>query len=228
MSFSNIKFMLSLFLNNMFFNQHSQIYQHKSMKRILFVYMLICLSAVFGFSHYSLGSNDNNVEAVIDSIDRKEVLKENLKNDLTSEVSKYILGNSKHRDTLFVTKISKHIVNRALDNHIDICFILAQGHLETCFGSYGMGKSKKSIFGVQKTHNSYTECIDYYVYLLRKSYLVNKTEKQLMNNYVNKHGYRYAEDKQYEYKLKNFYSKVNKSTSISELQSKYINLSIEA
>ena len=48
-----------------------------------------------------------------------------------------------------------------------------------------------------------------------------------MNNYVNKNGYRYAGDKKYELKLKNFYSKVNKSTSISELQHKYTNLNFK-
>ena len=198
------------------------------MKHLL-IYMLICLSALFSFGYCSsiCSSKSSNYETVIDSIDKKEILKENLKNDLTNEVSTYILNNSRHTDTLFVTEISEHIVNRALDNHIDICFILAQGHLETCFGSYGIGKSKKSIFGVYKHYNSYIECIDYYVYLLRNNYLVNKTEMQLMNNYVNKHGYRYAEDKKYEHRLKNCYSKVNKSTSISELQSKYIDLNDE-
>lgn len=195
----------------------------------LVIYMLICLSALFSFGYCSsiCSSKSSNYEIVIDSIDKKEILKENLKNDLTNEVSTYILDNSRHTDTSFVTEISEHIVNRALDNHIDICFILAQGHLETGFGSYGIGKSKKSIFGVYKHYNSYTECIDYYVYLLRSNYLANKTESQLMNNYVNKNGYRYAEDKKYEHKLKNYYSKVNKSTSISELQSKYINLNTE-
>ena len=195
----------------------------------LVIYMLICLSALFSFGYCSsiCSSKSSNYEIVIDSIDKKEILKENLKNDLTNEVSTYILDNSRHTDTSFVTEISEHIVNRALDNHIDICFILAQGHLETSFGSYGIGKSKKSIFGVYKHYNSYTECIDYYVYLLRSNYLVNKTETQLMNNYVNKNGYRYAEDKKYEHKLKNYYSKVNKSTSISELQSKYTYLNAE-
>ena len=192
----------------------------------LVIYMLICLSALFNFGYCSsiCFSKNNNSEIAINSINKKEILKENLKNDLTKEVSMYILDNSKHTDLSFVRIISKHIVNRALDNHIDICFILAQGHLETGFGSYGIGKSKKSIFGVYKHYNSYIECIDYYIYLLRSSYLVNKTEKQLMNNYVNKNGYRYAGDKKYELKLKNFYSKVNKSTSILELQHKYTNL----
>lgn len=200
------------------------------MKHFL-ICMLVCLSALFGFCYYSFAccSKSTNHVAIIDSIDRKEILKENLqenlKSDLVKEVRTYILNNSKHTDLSFVTEISEHIVNRALDNRIDICFILAQGHFETAFGSHGIGrsKSKKSIFGVYKHHKTYKECIDYYIYLLRSNYLVNKTEKQLMNNFVNKNGYRYAEDRNYEYKLKNYYNKVNKSTSISELQSKYTN-----
>lgn len=203
----------------------------KIMKHLL-ICMLVCLPALLSFCYYSSVCciKNTNHEALIDSINKKENLEENLKNDLkkdlTEEVRTYILDNSKHTDLSFVTEISEHIVNRALDNHIDICFILAQGHLETAFGSYGIGKSKKSIFGVYKHHRNYKECIDYYICLLRSSYLVNKTEKQLMNNYVNKNGYRYAEDKKYEYKLKNYYRKVNKSTSISELQQKYTNLRV--
>lgn len=202
------------------------------MKHLL-ICMLVCLPALLSFCYYSSVCciKNTNHEALIDSISKKENLEENLKNDLkkdlTEEVRTYILDNSKHTDLLFVTEISEHIVNRALDNHIDICFILAQGHLETHFGSYGIGKSRKSIFGVYKYYGSYTECIDYYINLLSRSYLVNKTEKQLMENYVNKSGYRYAGDKQYEYKLKNFYYKVNKSTSISMLQKKYKNLNTE-
>lgn len=199
------------------------------MKRLI-IYVLICLSALFGFCYYSSTCCSKNIntetKTIIDSINKKEILKENLKNDLAKEVRTYILDNSKHTDVSFVTEISDHIVNRALDNRIDICFILAQGHLETAFGSFGIGKSKKSIFGVYKNHKTYIECIDYYICLLRDSYLVNKTEKQLMNNFINKNGYRYAEDEKYEYKLKNYYLKVNKSTSISELQNKYTNLII--
>ena len=202
----------------------------ENMKHFI-ICLLVCLSALFGFGYfnysYICSTENNNREIAIDSINKEELLKKNLKNDLINEVRTYISNNSKHQDTLLVIEISEHIVNRALDNHIDICFILAQGHLETSFGSYGIGKSKKSIFGVYKNYDSYTECIDYYIHLLRRSYLVNKTEKQLMNNYVNHSGYRYAEDENYEHKLKNYYSKINKSTSILELQYKYINENIQ-
>ena len=57
---------------------------------------------------------------------------------------------------------------------------------------------------------------------------LNHEQKKLMVTLsCQKNGYRYAEDKKYEHKLKNYYSKVNKSTSISELQSKYTYLNAE-
>ena len=67
----------------------------------LVIYVLICLSALFSFGNCSsiCSSKSSNYETVIDSIDKKELLKENLKNDLTNEVSTYILDNSKNKDT---------------------------------------------------------------------------------------------------------------------------------
>lgn len=181
---------------------------------------LICLSAMLCLS-YSPSKTNNSSEIVIGSISEQENLKENLKVDLINEVKSYISSNSKHSDESLIVEISEQIVNKALDNHIDICFILAQGHIETAFGSYGIGKSKKSIFGVYKNYSSYTDCIDFYINLLRKHYLVNKSEQDLMNNYVSKQGYRYAENLSYEHTLKKCYNKIKTSTSIFKIQEKY-------
>lgn len=182
--------------------------------------VLICLSAMLCLS-YSPSEMNNSSAIIIDSISEQENLKENLKVDLIKEVKSYISSNSKHSDESLIVEISEQIVNKALDNHIDICFILAQGHIETAFGSYGIGKSKKSIFGVYKNYNSYTDCIDFYVNLLRKHYLVNKSEQDLMNNYISKQGYRYAENLSYERTLKKCYNKIKTSTSIFKIQEKY-------
>lgn len=184
--------------------------------------VLICLSAMLCLSYLpSEPDNLSKSEILIDSINKQEILKENLKINLTEEVKNYISNNSKHSDESLITEISEQIVNKALDNHIDICFILAQGHIETAFGSYGIGKSKKSIFGVYKNYSSYTDCIDFYINLLRKHYLVNKSEQDLMNNYVSKQGYRYAENLSYERTLKKCYNRIKTSTSIFKIQEKY-------
>ena len=121
-------------------NQIFAILNYRTLKFINIVNMkhfiiclLVCLSALLGFGYfnysYICSTENNNREIAIDSINKEELLKENLKNDLINEVRTYISNNSKHQDTLLVIEISEHIVNRALDNHIDICFILAQGQL---------------------------------------------------------------------------------------------------
>lgn len=185
------------------------------------IYILVCLSIMLNCDSYSYSNvrSCNNYKKIENY--NQENLQSNLKSNLVEEVKAYISTNSKHTNPVIISEISESIVKLALDNHIDICFILAQGHVETHFGSYGIGKSKKSIFGVYKRYNSYSECIEHYVTILRRSYLVNKTEQQLLNNYVNSSGYRYAGNINYEFHLKKCYSRINKITTISKLQKEY-------
>ena len=42
--------------------------------------------------------------------------------------------------------IAKNIIYKALENNIDICFILAQGTIETNLGTNGIGRTKKSLW----------------------------------------------------------------------------------
>ena len=80
--------------------------------------------------------------------------------DYISQVSKI---NSTERN-----EIAKTIINIALENDIDICFILAQGTIETHLGTTGIGRTRKSIFGVYKTYPSYEACINDYARILKK------------------------------------------------------------
>ena len=108
--------------------------------------------------------------------------------------------------------IAKTICDIALENDIDICFILAQGTIETHLGTTGIGKSRHSIFGVYRTYKDYDECINAYAKLLKKSYLTKgHTEKDLMQRYVTTGGARYAGDTLYEQRLTNTYKGICKS-----------------
>lgn len=110
--------------------------------------------------------------------------------------------------------IAKEICKVALENDIDICFILAQGTIETQLGSVGIGraKSRHSIFGVYTTYKDYKDCIQSYAKLLKKSYLTHgRTEKDLMHRYVTTKGARYAADRNYERKLTKAYYDIIKS-----------------
>lgn len=131
--------------------------------------------------------------------------------DYVSQVSKRSCTERK--------EIAKTIVDIALENDIDICFILAQGTIETHLGTTGMGRTRKSIFGVRKTYRSYEHCIDSYAKLLKKSYLIKgRTEYDLMKRYVNISGSRYAGDLKYERRLKEKYYEILNTTKIYDLQ----------
>lgn len=135
--------------------------------------------------------------------------------DYVSQVSK---RNSTER-----TEIAKTIIDIALDNDIDICFILAQGTIETHLGTAGIGRptSRKSIFGVYRTYKSYEDCINDYAKILKKSYLTRgRTEVDLMKNYVTTGGARYAGNPNYEYELKKKYLEIRKTTNLHDLQVK--------
>lgn len=123
--------------------------------------------------------------------------------------------------------IANTICNVALENDIDICFILAQGTIETHLGTTGIGKSRHSIFGVYRTYKDYETCIIAYAALLKKSYLTKgRTEKDLMRRYVTTCGGRYAEDRQYEQRLRTRYQEILRSHgSLLNIQKKIKELS---
>lgn len=120
--------------------------------------------------------------------------------------------------------LSHSIVDNALKHNIDICFMLAQSKIETNYGKTGIGKRKNSIFGiVSKRYNDFTESIKDYCEVLTRNYLVNgKTEMHLLSDFVNKHGDRYAESKEYEVHLCSEYNKIRSSSKIHKLQNDII------
>ena len=131
--------------------------------------------------------------------------------DYISQVSK---RNSTERND-----IAKTIINIALENDIDICFILAQGTIETHLGTTGIGRTRKSIFGVYKTYPSYETCINDYARILKKWYLTRgRNEHDLMKHYVTTGGARYAGNPNYETELKKKYLEIKKNTNLHDLQ----------
>ena len=131
--------------------------------------------------------------------------------DYISQVSK---RNSTERN-----EIAKTIINIALENDIDICFILAQGTIETHLGTTGIGRTRKSIFGVYKTYPSYETCINDYAIILKKWYLTRgRNEHDLMKHYVTTGGARYARNLSYEAELKKKYLEIKRKTNLHDLQ----------
>ena len=124
------------------------------------------------------------------------------------------------------------IVDNCEKYDLDIKFVLAQGQIESHFGTTGLAIKTNSVFNVgaydkltleqvngkyKYKHPDYS--IEPYMKLLYQSYISgSKTELDLMGKYVNKNGQRYSSNVNYEKDMLNLYAKIDKETNISELQ----------
>lgn len=124
------------------------------------------------------------------------------------------------------------IVDMTEKYDLDIKFVLAQGQLESHFGTTGIAIKTNSVFNVGAYDNMKFEningkfkykhpdfSIEPYMQLLYKNYITgSKTELDLMAKYVTKGGKRYSSNNNYEMELMNLYKKIDETTNISRLQ----------
>jgi len=159
-------------------------------------------------------------EKNITKIDTVQI-KDSIQNELINEVSLYIKRQAPKSHQF----IPKYLVQAGLTNNIDICFMMAQTQIETCYGTTGAGKesSRRSMFGIiQKRYSNYEDAINHYCEVLKKYYLVKgKTEQHLMTKYITGTGGRYAGNPRYEIELKTAYNHIKRTTNIYSLQEEY-------
>lgn len=125
------------------------------------------------------------------------------------------------------------ILRQCEEYGIDIFFVLSQAHLESHFGTKGMAAKTNSVFNVYaydghdfnkiNKNGKYTHpdlSITPYLKLLKNRYLVDgKTEMDLMNNYVDVNGNRYASSPEYEVNLTNMYHRyITNETLVKRFQ----------
>lgn len=158
-------------------------------------------------------------------------------NICNAQISKQLLINEVNSYIKTIAPTSKLtgecIVDKCLYYNIDIVFVLAQGQIESHYGTTGTAKNTNSVFniGAYDGHSASKQCrngfgfnhpddsVEPYLKVLINDYLVNgKTEHDLMNNYVNYLNMRYASNKNYERMLKSVYNKIKKVTNIYDLQ----------
>lgn len=120
------------------------------------------------------------------------------------------------------------VVNNCIDYDIDICFVLAQGEIESHFGTKGLARKTNSVFNVYafdgkelheiNKNGKYKhpdDSVEPYIELLKREYLVeNKTEYDMLKKYVNYCGNRYASAPDYEQKLSSKIEKIQQTTDI--------------
>lgn len=116
-----------------------------------------------------------------------------------------------------------YLINMCDKYDIDIRFVMAQAQIESHFGTKGLATKTNQMFNVgaydnvpyDKIHKDHKYenvnlSIKPYLTLLKNKYLTNSTkETDLLKNYVDRNGRRYASDVNYETKLKKVYNKIN-------------------
>lgn len=124
---------------------------------------------------------------------------------------------------------------------IDVRLALAQGKVESHFGTQGLASKTNSVWNYKAfdgyklneipKDGKYTHpnlSIEPYLKLIRESYLGDqKTERDLLNKFVNLSGKRYASNELYEQELKLAWSEIDKTTKLDSLLNRYRYLKVE-
>jgi flagellum-specific peptidoglycan hydrolase FlgJ len=89
--------------------------------------------------------------------------------------------------------------------------VITQAIIETSLGTSGVGKTKNNPFSLNskegyRKYELIENGILAYYYFISNRYLNCKTVEQLLNNFTNCKGKRYAQDKRYEKRLKKQYN----------------------
>jgi flagellum-specific peptidoglycan hydrolase FlgJ len=161
--------------------------------------------------------------------DNIELKYQSAKSQVVDEIDKYIEQVAPNSALNAIT-----LFNLCEEYGVDIKFVLAQGHIESHFGTKGMARKTNSVFNVfafdgqeyhkisrkgKYDHPDYS--IEPYLKLLKNNYMVEKTEYDLMNKFVNMDGKRYASDPLYENKLSAKFEYISNNTRLDELVSNY-------
>lgn len=143
--------------------------------------------------------------------------------DITQHYIDSVAPNSGLRALVLVENCEKY--------GIPITFTLAQGEIESHFGTTGLAYRTNSVWNVgafddytlndiQHKFNNPNDSVNPYLDLLVKNYLPSKSIEDLLENFVDINGNRYATDPHYEDKLKSKISYIKEHYSIDELQNR--------
>jgi flagellum-specific peptidoglycan hydrolase FlgJ len=153
------------------------------------------------------------------------------KANLVDSINKYIITIAPT-----ATLNGSEVLKGCEEYNIDICFALAQGQLESHFATKGVAAKTNSVWNVFSYDNLKADDIikngkgykhpDYsiqpYMELLSEKYLIDgKTEMDLLDNFVNLNGERYASNPNYEKQLYGIYVKVNEVVNIEAAYQEY-------
>lgn len=190
--------------------------------------LIVAIIAVISFSwSYPRGEKDDGLYDTAEEYMRElHTSYQGVKSDLVDVTQHYIdsvAPNSGLRALILVENCEKY--------GIPVTFALAQGEIESHFGTKGLAFRTNSVWNVGAydghDYNSIShkfgnpnDSVIPYLELLTNNYLQGKTVEDLLESYVDINGNRYASDKYYESKLKSTLEYIQGHYTIDELQSR--------
>ena len=204
-------------------------------KDYIVVSLLICAIVACYIFYKNPQQCNHVVKYNINYIAEAELKYFETKSKLVTEIQDYMFSVAP------TTNLSAlEIVDLCQKYTVDVKFVLSQAEIESAFGTKGLASKTRSVFNLGAFDNlSYSEIksqyrymhpnasIEPYLKLLNERYLVDKLESDLMLNYVDKNGARYASDEFYEEKLRNKYQYIKKNTAIDSLEALLIHYAIK-
>ena len=196
-------------------------------KNITFIIALVLgIFAIFGIGLYS-GTRLVHYDYETNQIKEYELKYWDTKAQLVDEVQNYIntvAPTSDLRACVLIDACEKY--------NIEVKFALAQGELESHFGTKGLASKTNSVWNVGAYDGYYYSnimtihkyphpnmSIEPYLKLLYKKYLTYEAEEGLLKNFVDHNGNRFASDKNYEERLRYKYKYISNNTQIDSLNS---------
>lgn len=127
------------------------------------------------------------------------------------------------------------------DYDIDVRLPLAQGQMESAYGTKGIAKRTNSVWNVGAfdslsvcsinkvyTYSHPDKSIEPYLQLLKSNYLTDvKLEEQLIDNFVDNQDRRYASYDMYEKELRYIWQQINTVTRLDSLLDRYRQYKVE-
>ena len=194
-----------------------------------FIFALILFAIMLGLLTFQLSKPKSDFWYAIYQ-ERTELKYWSSKDSLVAAIDNYIITTAPEStvDGLF-------LLNKCQEYNVDLVFVLAQATLESNFGTTGMAKKTNSVFNIgaydgksihaissKYKYENPNLSIDPYLTLLNDSYLDGKSEEELLSNFVNKHGKRYASYKNYEKELQIIIKRIEDDTDIVKAYSRFL------
>ena len=146
------------------------------------------------------------------------------KAQIVDEMEKYMgyYAPDHNVSAILVLKYADHF-------NIDPRIFLVQGLAESHYGTKGLARRTNSVCNVgawddgtiKRNYTHPDHSIKPYFKLINERYLIYKTETELLQNFVDKDGNRYATYAYYEKELQHLWEDINNKTKLDSLLSKY-------